>query len=502
MPMTALARRLGTVALAAVAVLLRFRNVRSRAAVLLAGLMTAVMFAAVPMPAAVAALPPESDLGPRISQEILGRAGLNFVLVADPLERKVFFYSVPDLRLTGQLDDVGLGVPSTGANAGLGSPVHSGAVVLPGGRIIAVDDVKQEIIEIRLNGVGQPRIANRVAATVPDNGAWSAVDPLWRYYAVSSGKDESTGVVNLVDLATFTNTVVEIPLDLPEEVHPYLAGHPLKLFASVGGKIQSFAVADLLAGTTVPLSEVVVGTGSHGSFISPQTSTLGVTTAAGLDVVDLTCVQRIPGLRIPKLLCPDLEPAGRTTVPWNVDGLTGSQNFRPRLTNDGTTVVGALGVAPADATQWADTRQDVHVADLRTKTAKRFTMGQGVAPRFATGGGLAVFATVHPEGDRLHLLDVAPGSGTYLQFKGEASLSPMAHGPVAGQSTAGRERRSLAAIPNGRFAFASHGGDGKVSMVDTRSLAVTEFAVPTALKGGGYLLGIDLAFIPVDLMGR
>lgn len=484
------------------AVLLRRQAVRFRAAVLLAGLMAAIMSAVSPLPAAQAALPPELDVGSRIGHGLAGRMGLNFVLVADPLERKVFFYSVPDLRLTGQLDDVGLGVPGTGANAALGSPSHSGAVVLPGGRIIALDDVKQEIIEIRLNGVGRPHIANRVAASAPDNGAWSVVDPTLRYFAVSSGKDESTGVVNLVDLTTFKNTVVEIPLALPEEVHPYLAGHPLKLFASVGGKIQSFAVADLVSGRAEPHSEVAVGTGSHGPFISPKTSTLGVTISAGLDVVDLTCVQRVPRLRIPRLLCPDLELAGRTTVPWDVDGLAGSQNFRPRLTNDGHTVVGALGVAPADATQWADTRQDIHVADLRTKTAKRFTMGQGVAPRFATGDDLAVFATIHPGGDKLRLLDMRPGSGTYLQFTGEAALSPMTNGPVAGQSTAGRERRFLAATPDGRFAFASHGGDGKVSMVNTQSLAVKEFAVPTALKGGGYLLGINLAFVPVDLMGR
>lgn len=33
----------------------------------------------------------------------------------------------------------------------------------------------------------------------------------------------------------------------------------------------------------------------------------------------------------------------RTTVPWDVGGLTGGQNFRPRLTNDGGPVLGALG---------------------------------------------------------------------------------------------------------------------------------------------------------------
>jgi len=74
--------------------------------------------------------------------------------------------------------------------------------------------------------------------------------------------------------------------------------------------------------------------------------------------------------------------------------------------------------------------------------------------------------------------------------------------PVAGQPTAGRERRFVAVTPNGRWAFASHGGDGKVSLVDTGNHSIREFAVPTPLRGGGYLVGINLSFFPTDLMGR
>lgn len=465
-----------------------------RLAALFLGLLTAILSATAPGFAATDAQP---KIQLPIGSGILDNIG-NFLLVADPQERKVFFYSVPDLRLTGQLDDVGLGTPGTGANAGLGSPVHSGTVVLPGGRIVGIDDVKQEIIEIRLDGLGRPRIDRRVPASAPDNGAWSAVDPAFRYFAISSGKDEQTGVVNLVDLSTFKNTIVEIPLSVPEEVHPYLAGYPLQLFVSVGGKIQGFGVAELVKGNKTLTSEVAVGTGSHGPVISPKTSTLGITTTAGLDVVNLNCP-----LPIGFLGCAGRPSLGsRTTVPWDVDGLAGSQNFRPRLTNDGGGVLGALGVAPADPAAWADTRQDVHAVDLKTKTAKRFGLGRGIAPRFANSSSVAVFATVHPDGDKLRLLDVRPGSPTLHQFTGEAPLAAMTNGPVAGQPTAGRERRFVAVTPNGRWAFASHGGDGKVSMVDTGNRSVREFAVPTPLKGGGYLVGINLSFFPADLMGR
>ncbi len=438
------------------------------------------------------------------ARPVAATPGTSFVLVADPQERKVFSYRVPGMQLADTLHDVGLGVAGTGANTGLGSATHSGTIALTGGRVIGTDDTRQEVIEIRVAATGRLSVPRRTSARLPTNGAWAAVDPLYRYFAVSSGSgvDESTGLVNIVDLATFRNHVVELPLDLDEEVHVYLGGVPVKLFASVGGRILAFPLSRLLEGDLTPSSESPLNPGSHGPFVSPATGKLGLTTTAGLDVVDLTCVRALPGVVVPRLACPHLELGRRTTIPWNVDGLSGSQNFRPRLMSDGQTVVGALGVAPPTATQWAETRQDVHVADLTSGTARRFTLGRGIAPRFASGAGLAAFVTVHPSGDRLHLLDTRRSSPTYLRLAGNAALAPMANGPVAGQPTAGRERRFVAMTPDGRYAFASHGGDGRFSVVDTRSMSVRTVAVPTALRGGGYLVGIDLAAMPSDLMAR
>lgn len=421
-------------------------------------------------------------------------SGGRFLLVADPIARAVYVYDVPGLTLTGRLDDLGLGVPGTGANAGLGSPIHSGTVVLPEGRILAIDDVAQEIIEIQIDDHGEPRIVNRVAAVAPGNGAWSVVDPAHRYFAVSSStEDETTGLVNLIDLDTFENTVLEFPLTVAEEVHPYLAGDPVTLAVSVGGRMQTYPVADLLGGERTPTSDVAVGLGGHGQFVSSATSTWGVTTAGGLEVVDVVCTAGT---------CAEPTAGSRTLVPWDVDGLAGSQNFRPRLANDGASVLGVLGVAPEDPALWADTRQDVHVVDLKGRTAVRFTIGQGLAPRFAISDSVAVLATVHPDGDLVHLLDVRTDSATYAEIVGEVKLTPMLNGPVAGEPTAGRERRFLAVTPDGHHAFASHGGAGMVSMIDTDDLSVTEFAVPSPLSGGGYLVGIDLDFDTVDLVGR
>jgi YVTN family beta-propeller protein len=56
--------------------------------------------------------------------------------------------------------------------------------------------------------------------------------------------------------------------------------------------------------------------------------------------------------------------------------------------------------------------------------------------------------------------------------------------------------------PDGRYAFVTHGGDGKVSVVDTERLSVQQVRVPTALRGGGYITAVQKGAEPVDLMAR
>lgn len=412
----------------------------------------------------------------------------SFVLVADPIEERGFFYSVPELQLLGELP-VALG-------SAAGSPPHAGTIGLPDGRILMASERTQEIIAVRIDKAGEPVIDAQVPATLGDTGPWSAVDRKFRYFALGSGIEGSdTQVVNLVDLHTFENTQAEIELTGEGELHPYLVGDPLTLVLADGATMRSFAVSDLLDGPPyTPSSTVGVGQGGHGPVFSPKTGRVALTTSAGLDVVDIVCPQKRS-----QLSCVLGE---RVTVPWDIDGRAGGQNFRPRLLNDGRTEMGAIGVAPADPLAWPDTDQDIHVVDMKTRTAQRFDMGNGVAARFASSNRFAVFSLVHPDGDRLRLLDIKPSSGSYLEFVGDAPLTALTNGPVAGQPLAGKERRFVGATPDGRFAFVTHGGDGIVSMVDTATLQVTEFSVPTALSGGGYVVGLRRGFKPVDLMGR
>jgi len=265
----------------------------------------------------------------------------------------------------------------------------------------------------------------------------------------------------------------------------------LTLFVGLGGEMQAYKVADLIGhGTAAPTSETTVDLGAHGLVISPKTSRLGLSTAAGFNVVDTDCAEL--GSRV----------CFRLNIPWDIDGRAGGQNFRPRLANDGVTALGAIAGPVATPEQWADTPQDIHVLSLKTLEAHRFPLGYGIVPRFALSKVFAVFVTVHPDGDALHLLDVRPRSATYLKLVGTVALEPLSNGPVAGQPTAGREVRFVGVTPDGRYAFATHGGDGKISVVDTATLSVTQVDVPTALTGGGYITAVQPGARVVDLITR
>ena len=295
----------------------------------------------------------------------------------------------------------------------------------------------------------------------------------------------------MIDLQTFENTQVPVEMQADEEAHPYLGAQPLTLFVGLGGVMPSYPVADLIRqGSAAPTSETVVDLGAHGLVISPNASRLGLSTRAGFNVVDTDCVAS------------GSEGCAAVNIPWDLDGRAGGQNFRPRLAYDGVTALGAIAGPVATPEQWADTPQDIHVLNLQTLEAHRFRLGHGIVPRFALSKAFAIIVTVHPDGDELHLLDVRPPSKTYLKRTGTVDLEPLSNGPVAGQPTAGREARFVGVTPDGRYAFATHGGDGKISVVDTATLSVTQVVVPTALRGGGYLTAIQPGAGVVDLMAR
>lgn len=120
-------------------------------------------------------------------------------------------------------------------------------------------------------------------------------------------------------------------------------------------EIRAFAVADVMAGAAQPTGVVAIDPNPHGPVSSPELNRLYVTTANGINALDLTGSQ----LQQPR------------TIQWEAGGLRVTQNFRPRLSYDGGYVYGGVvgvrtpSLAPEE---WAQGDAYVHVAELRAET--------------------------------------------------------------------------------------------------------------------------------------
>jgi hypothetical protein len=457
----------------------------------------------------------------------------SYLMVSDGGASKVYFYRVPGMTLTGELSGVTLGSPADPA----ATPMHGGAIALPDGRIIVNDETRQRTLAIKLDARGAPRVVQSVASTLGDEAPWTAVDPSFRYYAVASNGAGTRGpapvpgafqtgteYLNLIDLKTFRNTRLEIPLNnTSEDLTPLFGGKPLALFAGVGGgEMRAFRVDRLFEGDTTPASSAVMGPNSHGGFSSPVTGRIGITAGPqppnlgsdataipnpdnlGMNVFDIACTRRAVGCSRPAL-------SGPSIVPWNADGLTLSKGNRVRMMADGAHVMTPLNVdlTPGIATDWQDVRLDAHVTDLRTNTARRINVGAGGTSRgFPVSERYAVEPVIRPLAagatDQLKIIDVRPRSPRYLQVVRTVSLAQMTRGPVAGVSPTfpDYERRFAAITPDGRYAFVSRGGDALVDMIDTSNGAVTAVPVPTPLSGGGHIDAFQIGYTPFELSGR
>jgi len=455
------------------------------------------------------------------------QTGANYLMVSDGAASKVHFYRVPDMKLTGTLSGVTLASPDDPA----GNPLHAGVIVLPDGRLIVNDEGQQRTLAIKLDGQGAPHIVQSVASTLGGEAPWSAVDPSFRYYAVSSNGGGTTGpapapgsfqtgteFLNLIDLKTFKNTRLEIPMrNVGEDLTPLFGGKPLTLFAGVGGgEMRHYPVARLLAGNATPTGSSPMGPNSHGGFSSPKTNKVGITTGPqpprlgsgttaipnpanlGMDVFDIRC----------SAVCALSSPF---TVPWNANRLTLSKGNRVRMLVPGTEVLTPLNVdlTPGIATDWQNVRLDAHFTNLENNRAFRTTVGTGASSRgFPVSATFAVEPVIRPRAagasDELKIIDLRPSSPGYRKAVRTIKLEQMSKGPVAGVAPTfpDYERRFAAITPNGRYAFVSRGGDGIVDMVTMATGKVTEVKVPTSLSGGGHIDAFQIGARPWDLSGR
>lgn len=414
------------------------------------------------------------------SQEV-GAEG--YLLAADLAAEVIYAYSLPDLTLTGRIENVLLGN-------------HVGAIALADGRVVTTNDKAKEVIAIGMDENGVPSIVNRVAARIGRQAVWACGDSELEYLAVASQlEDSTTEVANIVKLDDFSLTEFEVPMNViegrTEELHTFIAGEPLHLFASVGAEIRGYPLAAVLAsGATPAVASIAVNAGSHGPVVSHAQGRLYISAAAGtgLDGVDF---EATPFARAP-------------LIPWDVDGRSSGRNARPRLSWDERYVYGAITNAePAGAENWAEREVDFHAADLETESASRVLLTTGIVPKFQLSERYALLANITAEGDYAILVDVAASSETFHEVAARVPLAALTNGPVAGQTTAGKETRASAITPDGKWAFVSHGGDARISVIDTESKRVSgTITTPTPLSGGGYLFAVQPGTMPVDTCTR
>ncbi|HEY5822655.1 MAG TPA: hypothetical protein VIT20_11805 [Propionibacteriaceae bacterium] len=409
-------------------------------------------------------------------------ASREYLVAVDARAEAIHVYRTNSLKHTGTLSGVEVGT-------------HAGTIQLPDGRLILVDDKAGEVIAVKINAQGRPKIVDRVKipGTEWAGAIWAATDAKQRYYAVSGGEEGDTQSVTLVDLKTFAVHHVQISV-APDsagnisETQVYLAGRPLQLVVTTGGSFQTLPVAGIVAGTTPSVTSTApLGAGNHGPVAARDGNAVFSTTADGFDGAQITR----------STLGASRSVAYSTTR--NV-----VQNYRPRLAVDGRTVWGSAaedtGLSAAD---WADTRNNVNVIDTSTFTSALVRLPDGSASRFALSKPYGAVSTIHPDGDALTLVDTQRGSPTYRRVVGTVALPASTGGPQPGVPTTGTQGHFVALNPSGSQAYVTNGGDGIITVVDTSTRRVVRtIDTPTALLGGGYLTVVKKGTPISDLIAR
>ncbi|GIW07792.1 MAG: hypothetical protein KatS3mg060_2597 [Dehalococcoidia bacterium] len=402
-------------------------------------------------------------------------AGTGHLIAFDVNAAKVHVFALPEMRLTGSLDNVGF-------------DNHVGSLVLPDGRVLFTSKSSSEVLALAIDGAGKPSIVQRFKAELPEGGVWGQVDPTFRYFVVSSGYDDDRQALSVVDLKENRVAVLSLTMKEREEAHPWITSDPAQVYVGVGGEIQAYRLEDVLRGSAQPVATATVGLGSHGPVIAPDLKKILMTTSRGLEQVSYADGRLTAG----------------TPIPWDANGRTTGRNARPRLSMDGKFVYGAIAATqPAGADLWAERAVDIHIANLIDGTAKRLPLDKGIAPRFQLSAPYAFFAVTSAAGDAAYLFDVDAASPSFQSIVGKIALPSLKNGPRPGEPAAGKEGRSLAITPDGAYAFVAQGGEAQILVIDTRRRSIVRtLDVPSPMTGGGYLVAVQPGMKVVDLSSR
>jgi hypothetical protein len=423
---------------------------------------------------------------PALSQSNAEQARL---LVADVAAGVLHVYDAADARLLTTIADLQIAA-------------HAGVIALSDGRVLVPDDRNKQLLVLRISGDAAPIIERRVPMPIPlpTRYAWAAVDPSEAIFAATGlDSDESVKILTLVDLKSYSAKQFRVDTGSADaELNLALGGNPDPvIILHMAEKVESYRVSDLfspeakingiLDGTVKPTSTVSVGKGGHSNSYSKPTNTFTASTLRGFELATLDGNGALTGHKV---------------LSWEANGRGGGRNARQRLTRDGRYVFGPLNASIPPA-QWADAEVDLHWVELPTGTTSRAPLARGAVGRGGVSGRLAVYASIHPDGDIANLVDLNPASPSFRTVVARVALPKLANGPVAGQPTTGRESRHSAISPDGRLAFVTQGGEARVHVIDTAAKAIVRtIDTPTPLKGGGYIVAVQPGVSSADYSAR
>jgi hypothetical protein len=402
-----------------------------------------------------------------------GRAaeGDGHLVVADIAAERLYVYSVPTLDLIAEL-------------SGLKVSEHAGFLPLPDGRLLFVDELRGDLATLLVGPGRQPEIVGRVP--VPTPVSHFAVNPTITHAVVGSQDKERP--LTVIDIADGTARSFKVATGEPG----VLLGGDLLVLVHRNDKpaqFEAYPLARIVDGNHQPTSVVDIGKAGHGEAISHGLGRVYSATDDGVDALDLVG----ESLKF------------RATLPWAASARTGGRAYFVRLSNDGNYLYSYLRISGGSDTPWQNWQNDAYIADLRSDEVTRVPLGPGLVYRQAQSDRYVLYFNIHPDGDHAYLLDADPASSGFRGIVATIPLEPLTRAPEPGESPfgAGQESRRATISPDGRWGFISHGGDGRISVIDTSDRRVARtLTVPTPLEKGGYLVAVQPGMPLADTIGR
>ena len=395
------------------------------------------------------------------------------LVVADPTAKRLYVFALGTWELVADFEDVEVND-------------HAGFLALDDGRLVFHDSAAGKLRIASIAGLEEPSLGD--AVEVRGQVAHLATDPDQRYLSASAALESGEhGAFTLVSIDDLLTNEVMLPAGEPGIA---LGGDPLMLFHrnDSPAQFEMYPIVDLLEGSLSATDTVAIGTGPHGEVIAHSRGKIVSAADDGVNIVPFTA-----------------SGFGEVVkVPYDIDGRSGGRAFYARLSGDGRYLYSYLRESGPEGTAWGEWRNDAYIVDLKDDTARRMKVGDGLVYRLGACDTLAAFTQYHPDGDYVHLLDADSDSNSFQQFVAKVPLEAMSQTPEPDADVwSSVAFRSTAMSTDCRYAFVTHGGDGRVSVVDTTAQKVVHtLEVPTSLDYGGYLVSVQSGVAQVDTIAR